>query len=371
MRIGIDARLYTQTGVGRYLRNLIEQLQLIDHKNEYVLYLRSQEYDLVNLPNRKWQKRKTDIPWHTIAEQIKLPLILLADNLDIAHFPYFNVPILYSKRYLLTIHDLIVDHFDTGRASTLPYPLYLIKRMGYKTSLTWGVKKASWITAISSTTKQEIVDHYGVLENKITVTYDALDLKFLETVKTYRPNNYYNFPYILYVGNAYPHKNLERLVKALKLIRREKDVKLVLAGDDKFFYPRLRKFVEQLNLGKEVIFFGNANDRELVNLYSNALCLVFPSLMEGFGLPNFEALACGRLPVISDISVFREIWGDAIDFFDPYNEEDIAVKILSVIALPNSVYQKRLEVLKKRLADFSWKETALKTLEIYKQIYNG
>lgn len=371
MRIGIDARLYTQTGVGRYLKNLISQLSLLDNKNEYIIYLRTQEYDLVNLPNKNWQKRRVDIPWHTVAEQIRLPQILFKDNLDVAHFPYFNVPIFYPKKYLLTIHDLIVDHFDTGRASTLPYPLYLVKRIGYKASLTLGIKKANWITAISATTKQEIIDHYGVSENKITVTYDALDVNFLKTAKFQKVKNYYDFSYILYVGNAYPHKNLERLVKALKIIREKKDIKLVLAGDDKYFYPRLNSFTKKLGLEDDVIFFGNANDEKLINLYSNALCLLFPSLMEGFGLPNFEAIACGILPVVSDIPVFREIWGDLMQYFDPYNEDDMVEEILKVIDLTKSEYKKKVEILKERLNDFSWKKTAEDTLKIYKQIHNS
>lgn len=371
MRIGIDARLYTQTGVGRYLKNLISQLAIIDHENEYIIYLRSQEYDEVKIPGSKWQGKKVDIPWHTVHEQLIFPQLLLKDNLDVAHFPYFNVPVLYPKKYLLTIHDLIVDHFDTGRASTLPRPLYLIKRVGYKTSLTLGIKRANWITAISNTTKEEIIDHYGVSPDKITVTYDAVDTKFMETAKKHKAKNYYNFSYILYVGNAYPHKNLERLIKALKIVREKKDIKLVLAGDDKYFYPRLIDFVKRLGLADDVIFFGIANDEQLVNLYSNSLCLVFPSLMEGFGLPNFEAIACRKLPVMSDIPVFREIWADSVDYFDPYNEEDMAFKILSVINLPMSDYQEKVEKLKKRLNDFSWKKTAMETLKIYKKIHNS
>ncbi len=371
MRIGIDARLYNQTGVGRYLKNLISQLVILDKKNEYIIYLRSQEYNLVNPPHKNWQKKKLDIPWHTVAEQVQLPQILLKDNLDVAHFPYFNVPVFYPGKYLLTIHDLIVDHFDTGRASTLPYPLYLVKRAGYKISLTIGVKKADWITAISQTTKQEIMDHYNVAEDKITVTYDALDTQFLETVKKQQEKNYFNFPYILYVGNAYPHKNLERLIRALKLLRQKENIRLVMAGDDKYFYPRLRSFSIKLGLVDDIVFFGSADDEQLVNLYSNALCLVFPSLMEGFGLPNFEAIACGKLPVMSDIPVFREIWGDLVDYFDPYSKEDIAAKILSVIKISHNEYQKKLSILKKRIDDFSWEKTAQETLEIYKQIHKG
>ncbi|MBI4991200.1 glycosyltransferase family 4 protein [Candidatus Gottesmanbacteria bacterium] len=369
MRIGIDARLYTQTGVGRYIRNIIAELSLLDNENEYIIYLRNQEYDLVKLPTENWQKKIINIPWHTVKEQLILPSLLLKDNLDVVHFPYFNVPIFYPQKYLLTIHDLIVDHFDTGRASTLPYPFYLLKRFGYKISLTRGIKKASLITAISHTTKQEIIDHYNVAKDKITVTYDALDIKFLETAKKHKAKNYYSFPYILYVGNAYPHKNLERLVMAFpKLKKIFPNIKLVLAGEDKFFYPRLKQFGKENNLEQEIIFFGNADDSQLFNLYSFSKCLVFPSLMEGFGLPNLEALACGILPVVSDIPVFREIWGDRLSYFDPYNIEDMAGKIQHVLQLSHGEYQKAVLHAQKRIEDFNWKKTALATLKIYEMI---
>lgn len=368
MRIGIDARLYTQTGVGRYLCNLIAELQRVDAENDYVIYLRQEEYSDFKLLNKKWQKKLVDLPWHTLKEQIIFPLILLQDNLDVAHFPYFNVPIFYPKKYLLTIHDLIIDHFDTGRASTLPYPFYLIKRFGYKTSLTIGIKKADWITAISQTTKQEILDHYALSKDKITVTYDALDINFLETAKKQKAKKYYNFPYILYVGNAYPHKNLEKLVKALKIIREKKDIKLVLAGEDKYFYPRLGSFTKELRLADSVIFFGNANDEELVNLYSNALCLVFPSLMEGFGLPNFEAVACGILPVVSDIPIFREIWREKLVYFNPNSVENMAENIQLALQLSEQAYKKKVSEAEKIIDNYNWKKTAQDTLKIYKEI---
>ncbi len=369
MRIGLDARLYNQTGVGRYIRNLISELAKLDIENEYFVYLRKEEYDSFKPVGKKWVKRLADIRWHTVKEQLVFPKLLMQDKLDVAHFPYFNVPIFYSGKYLLTIHDLIVDHFDTGRASTLPYPLYLAKRFGYKTSLTIGIKKANWITAISETTKQEIIDHYNVSKDKITVTYDALDTSFLYTVKSHKIENYYKSPYILYVGNAYPHKNLKLLIDAFVILRTKTNTKLVLAGDDNYFYPRLQKYTDKLGLNEDVVFFGNADDKQLINLYSNSICLIFPSLMEGFGLPNFEAIACSKLLVISEIPVFREIWKDELTFFDPNDENDMAAKILAVINYPNSKYQIKVERLKKRLDDFSWKKTAEETLKIYKSIH--
>ncbi|MBI3379896.1 glycosyltransferase family 4 protein [Candidatus Gottesmanbacteria bacterium] len=371
MRIGIDGRLYNQTGVGRYIRNLIKELSIIDDDNEYFVYLRKKEFEDFSAPNKNWEKRLADLHWHTIKEQIIFPRILLRDNLDVAHFPYFNVPILYSKKYLLTIHDLIVDHFDTGKASTLPYPLFKVKRSGYKISLSLGIKKANWITAISNTTKQEIIDHYRVGKDKITVTYDALDLNFLKTIHSHNAKNYFDFPYILYVGNAYPHKNLERLLQSLKLINKQKKIKLVLAGDDRYFYPRLKRYAQKIGIEKQIIFYGNANDAQLVNLYSYAIGLVFPSLMEGFGLPNFEAIACGIIPVVSDIAVFREIWDSELIYFNPFSEKNMASAILKLINMPSLDYEKRVEKLKKKITQFSWKNTAIKTLEIYNKIHKN
>lgn len=371
MRIGIDARLYNQTGVGRYISNLINHLAIFDNHNQYFIYLRKKEFSSFNPPNKRWQKRLLDISWHTAMEQLAVPKILATDKLDVTHFPYFNVPLLYKGKYLLTIHDLIIDHFDTGRASTQPLFFYKIKRLGYKVVTTFGIRKASHVIAISQTTKQEIINHYHVDPAKITVTYDATDERFLKIIKREKPHNYYNFPYLIYVGNAYPHKNLERLCQAYKIISQKKKIKLVLVGEDDYFYSRLQNYVANIGLKGEVIFFGKADDRELHNLYSHATCLVFPSLMEGFGMPNLESLFCGRMPVVSDIPAFREVWGKQLFYFNPFDIEDMAKTILKILDLPKGEYQKMVNQAKKRMNNFSWEKTAKQTLIIYEKIYNS
>ncbi len=372
MRIGIDARLYNKTGVGRYIRNIIFELSLIDTHNDYIVYLNREDYTNFDPPGKNWTKKLLNIPWHTIKEQIILPSILTKDNLDVVHFPYFNVPIFYPKKYLLTIHDLIVDHFDTGRASTLPSIIYKIKRLGYKTAMKRGILRADVITAISETTKKEIIDHYRVNPEKIIITYDALDNNFKMKLKNQKKEKYYSFPYLLYVGNAYPHKNLEKLIEAFKLLTKKyKSLHLVLAGDDNFFYPRLKKIAKSNNILEKVIFFGEANDKQLINLYSYAKCLVFPSLMEGFGLPNLESIACGTLPAISSIPVFREIWGDEVAMFDPGNFQDIADKISLNINLTNEKYTSKIKKLQTMVQRFSWRATAISTLNLYETIHKS
>ncbi len=371
MRIGIDARLYRQTGVGRYLRNLIHELGILDKNNEYFIYLNKEEYNKFILPSSLWHKKLVNLHWHTLKEQLFFPKILYKDRLDVVHFPYFNIPIFYQKKYLLTIHDLIIDHFDTGRASRLPFLLYKIKRMAYKQVVSQGIKKSSFITTISKTTKEEVINHYHVDADKIEITYDALDNNFLKISNITTAKNYYNFPYMLYVGNAYPHKNLEKLIIAFKTVNSRHKIKLVLAGRQDYFYKKLRIFVGKENLQDDVIFFGEANDKELVNLYTFAKCLVFPSLMEGFGLPNLEALHIGLLPVVSDISVFREIWDDSLIYFDPNDEKDIATQILTILAFTPLQYKQKVIEAKKKMLKFSWKKTAQETLKIYNNIFTG
>lgn len=369
MKIGIDARLYTQTGVGRYLKNLLTVLQRLDKVNDYIVYLRRQEFDIFEIINPQWRKKLLDVQWHSVAEQFAVPFTLLSDKLDVVHFPYFNVPILYPGKFLLTIHDLIVDHFDTGRASTLPAPFYKLKRFGYMVGTHIGAKRADFITVISETTRKEVLDHYNVSQEKLFVTYDALDIHFQETVKYKKPQRLIDGTYILYVGNAYPHKNLERLLEGFSISQKGKSVHLVLAGDDEYFYPRLRRVAKELAIEKQVIFFGNADDKELHSLYSFCSIVVFPSLMEGFGLPNLEALYCGKLPVVSDIPVFREIWGDTLPMFNPYDVRDISQKMSTNLALSTSMYQKNVAKAKQRIHKFNWEKTARETLALYERIF--
>jgi glycosyltransferase involved in cell wall biosynthesis len=371
MRIGIDARLYNQTGVGRYISNLISHLGLLDQSNQYFVYLTKRDFSSFNLPNKNWKKKLLDIHWHTLLEQLVVAQILSADKLDVMHFPYFNVPVLYRGKYLLTIHDLIIDHFDTGQASTKPYVFYKAKRFGYKIVTTLGIRKAAHITAISQTTRKEIIDHYHVDPAKITVTYDAVDSCFRKITRTKKSMNYYQTPYLLYVGNAYPHKNLERLCQAFKIIHPRKKIKLVLVGEDDFFYSRLKNYVAEMGLKEKVIFFGKANNWELYNLYSNTECLVFPSLMEGFGLPNLETLLCGKMPVVSDIPVFREIWENKLFYFDPFSVEDMAKTVLKILDFSKSEYQQTVQQAKKIMNNFSWEKTAKQTLNLYEKIFHS
>ncbi len=362
MRIGIDARLWNETGVGRYIRNLVSELAKIDKENQYSLFLREKEFNEIELPGNNWEKRLADIRWHSFKEQWEMPKILNKEKLDLVHFPYFNIPIFYDGPFVVTIHDLIINHFPTGRATTLPWPLYQVKRLGYKLLVWWAVKKSQKIIAVSESTKREIVDHFKVNPDKIIVTYES---GILEIKKAGIMRSEFKKPYILYVGNAHPHKNLERLIDAFSKFNYS-DIRLVLVGKEDYFYRRLKKKVAEVNSSDKVVFYGEADDDNLRDLYKNAAALVLPSLMEGFGLPALEAMGQGCLVLCSNIPAFREICADAAIYFDPTSVEDMAQKIEEVIRNKNAdKYRELIEKGRKRTQLFSWQKMAQETLEVY------
>ncbi len=359
MRIGIDARLINETGVGRYIRNLIRELAEIDKVNSFVVFVLDDSW---KPPNERWEKRIVDVNWHSIAEQFIMPWIFLKARLDLVHIPYFNVPIFYPGKFVVTIHDLTILHFDTGKATTLPLPLYKLRRLGYFLALVVGLRRAQTIITVSKTTKQEIVDHFQIDPKRIVVTYEGVGNKFQIPISKFQiEKQIIKNPYFLYVGNAYPHKNLETLLRAYQGISAQ--AKLILVGKDDFFYQRTKKFVHSMNLDDQVIFFGQADDRQLTNLYAHATALVFPSLMEGFGLPALEAVVCGTPVICSDIPALHEILGHLGNYFQP--TEFSRLRELIKEALRGNIIKPTQDEQKSLFEKFSWYDMASKTLHIY------
>ncbi len=170
MVIGIDARLWNETGVGRYIRSLFRYLP---HDREFVWFFGKKEFETIEMPSQKWRKVETNIHWHTLSEQLILPLVFYKEKLDLLHFPYFSFPILYPGKFVITIHDLIFDHYKTGKWSTLPGWLYVIKKFGYHLVNWISTRRASKILTLTQDAKNEIIDHYKVNPGKIKVIYEA------------------------------------------------------------------------------------------------------------------------------------------------------------------------------------------------------
>lgn len=368
MKIVIDGRLWAETGPGRYIRNLVTELQKIDSQNEYFLLLLKKDFDKVGLAVN-FKKVLADFRWYSLAEQIKLPKILKSINPDLVHFPHFNVPIFYKGKYVVTIHDLIHHHFQMKRATTRNPLVYQLKRIGYGRIFSHAVKASEKIIVPSDFVKQQLIKEYKLDKSKITVTYEGADESLIDLAKQDSPSNFSKLvqkfsiqkPYIFYVGNAHPHKNLLRLVNAFtKLRESHSDLSLVLSGPDHYFWQQLKKEVNT----KGIIFTGFVTDRELVSLYKNAAAYVMPSLEEGFGIPLLEAMACECPVVSSEAGSLKEVGGEAVIYFDPENENDMVGKISKVLD-DKKIRESLIKKGEQRYKEFSWKKMAQETLQIY------
>lgn len=386
IKVGIDARFWGHAGPGRYVKNLVQALEQEDQENKYVVFLNSAEAEKYVPSNSNFCKVVVNAPWYSFWEQIKLPFLFARENLDLLHIPHFNIPIFYPGKIAVTIHDLTIHRFSTARATTRWRPFNLVKRVVYKFVFMIALKRANIIFVPTDFVKDDLLSEYSWLkEEKIIVTYEGVGDAFRlvsSNTKNVRNSNRVlskygvDKPYLLYVGSMYPHKNLERLVRAFSLVAEEyNDLSLVLVGKKDYFQERIKEEIEDNKYGivdKDRIVFpafevesGYVPDEDLAAFYKNALAFVFPSLSEGFGLPPLEAMQFGVPVVASNATCIPEVCGDAALYFDPRDRDDVVSKLRAVVknsGLRKNLVQKGSENLEK----FSWRKTAKKTLAGYR-----
>ncbi len=374
MKIGIDARLYGPKtgggGLGRYIENLVGNLQNIDKKNKYVLFLRRENFDECKITNPNFEKRLADVRWYTLGEQTKMPKIIDQEKLDLMHYPHFNVPLRSKTPFVVTIHDLILlDQPNSARATTLGPMKYFFKHWGYKRVIKNAVKKSKRIISVSEYTKKRILHHFQVNPKKIDVVYEGAPTAKTHTEKVDILEDYgINKPYFLYVGSAYPHKNLESLLHAFAIFHKKYiDTQLVLIGTKDIFYEWLERETSEIGLGKDdVIFAGFVSDAELDEFYAHARMYFFPSLIEGFGLPPLEAMSHG-LPVAASRSAsLPEILGGAALFFDPHDLEDM-IEAMRIAVEDNTMRQNLITKGLEQIKKYSWRQMATDILAVYEK----
>ncbi len=358
-KVGIDARLLYQTGVGVYLRNLLYYLQKYSEDITFFIYVLKKDANKVSLTRKNFVKRETDSLWHSLSEQTEFLKEINKDKLDLMHFTYFGFPIRYKRKYISTIHDLTPLFFKTGVSTKNPL-IYKSKFLIFKNLvLATQVKKSYRLITPTKSVKKQIVDYYGnKYADKIISVYEGVSYELPNAKEnTKLAKRFKN--YFLYVSNFYPHKNPERLIEAYARVRN--DNQLVMVGPDDFFAAKLKTLVKKSNQEKRIIFYHSSKIEDLVYLYRNAKALIHPSLSEGFGLPIIEAIYY-NLPIIgSNIEVFREILEDKYLQFNPLDVSDIQTKIEFFLEKkPKADYG---NLIKK----YSFEEMTKQTLEIYKK----
>ncbi|MDD2753592.1 MAG: glycosyltransferase family 1 protein [Candidatus Portnoybacteria bacterium] len=379
MRIGIDARFFgpKAKGLGRYAQKLIEELEKNDDQNDYTVFLQRADFKAWQPKNQRFKKVLADYRWYSLVEQLFFPFKIYAQKIDLMHFTHFNAPVLYFKPYVVTIHDLILQKFPTAKNSLFGRFKYFFKSIGYKIVISLVLARAEKIIAVSQFVKDDIIRSFGAPEEKVRVIYEGvpiLDNSKGPTADSRGVLEKYKIkkPYLLYVGNAYPHKNLLRLAEAFKILRNKNyvELELVLVGGEDYFYKKLKQEncdSDGICFGGGVVFAGFVPDKELEALYQNAKAYVFPSLCEGFGLPPLEAMAYGAPVVSSSATCLPEILGETTHYFDAQNPSDIAQKINEVLTDEN-LRQKLIAQGFERIKKYSWRKMAEETAGVYSNI---
>jgi glycosyltransferase involved in cell wall biosynthesis len=362
MKIVIDARMLYATGIGRYAHELLEQLQTLDHTNTYSVIIRPQDRALWQPFAPNFKAIELDAPIYSLAEQTKLARLLRQLNPDLVHFLNFNSPIAYRGRRVTTVHDLTLLDFSVARGSVIRRAVYKLKRVALRFQFRRVLQRSTAIITDTAFVRGQLIARKLAPTKRVTAIHIGLP-----PLHNHQPQALaVKTPFLLYVGNFYPYKNLGRLVEALAQLQvNHPDLRLVLVGSEDSFGAELRRVASELKEGS-VIFTGFVSDAELAWLYQHAELYVFPSLSEGFGLPGLEAMSYGLPVASSNATCLPEVYGDAAVYFDPTNSGDIARVVGDLLADP-----KKLAALKNagldRVKQYSWRRMAEQTLAVYQK----
>ncbi len=371
MRIGLDLRMAGKQhgGIGRYALELASQLLKIDYLNEYYLFFNhDQQIETLKIKDNKSiiKTVKTDIPHYSLKEQISLPRILNKYNLDLAHFPNFNAPLMYKRPFVVTIHDLI--HHKIGGIKKTNIAHFL----AYKKVMNNAAFKSKKIITVSKASKKDILNEYKIPENKISVVYEGSNLKTkvtesqkIETMKKF----FLNKNFFLFVGVMQRNKNLPLLCRGFEMFLKKfnHDFDLVIAGRKDPHYPEIKEQCMAIARKGRLVFTGPLDDEDLSALYASAYAFVSASLYEGFGLPGLEAMGFGLPLAVSNIPAFNEIYEDGAIYFDPKNPQTIA-ECLNLLAQDRQYYLQIKQKALNRTKQFSWENCAKQTLEVYNSV---
>jgi glycosyltransferase involved in cell wall biosynthesis len=343
-KIGFDAkRLYQNfTGLGNYSRSLVSGLNGMYPEHEYHLYSPGIKKNPATLPFLDSPDFKNHIYkgvlgswWRTygIVKEIA------ADKIDLYHGLSHELPEGLERlkvKKVVTMHDLVIK--------THPDLFPWMDRKIYDKKFQSACERADSIVAISESTKQDVINFYGVDPSKVITIYQSCDPIFWvasdeEKGKTIIEKYQLPESYLLYVGSVIERKNLLNLVKALELIPAKNRIPLVVVGEGKKYFDKVKKYIKENNLVNWILFI-KPDFEELPEIYRSALLFIYPSIYEGFGIPLLEAHCCETPVMTTNLSSLPEAGGPGASYIDPYNIEEIAFKILKIIE--NEDLQKRM-----------------------------
>ena len=359
MHIAIDARIINST-TGRYVERLVSYLQDIDHTNTYTILVRAKDSGFWKSKRQNFTVKVADFDNYSLAEQTKFHSFLKKLSPDLVHFCMPQQPVRYKGHKVTTFHDLtLVKTYNSDKN----WFVFHIKQLIGKNIFKKVAQDSDHVIAISEFTKKELVEFSGITEEKVSVIYEASDVA--DGSSRVYPVGFKK--YLLYVGQQSDYKNIKRLGDAhQKLLEKYPDLGLVLVGKKNKSALTNEAYFEQKNY-QNILFTDFVNNDQLNWLYAHASAYVFPSLMEGFGLPGLEAMSHGTPVVSSNATCLPEVYGDAARYFDPENTNDIARTIDSVL-LDETLQKKLINNGFKQIKKYSWKKMAEQTHAIYMDV---
>jgi glycosyltransferase involved in cell wall biosynthesis len=368
LRLGIDVTALPPQpfGAANYIINLVQALLRIDATNEYVIFSKPLHAPLFDSTRAQIVQTALASPLLRIAwEQTALPLLARQHRLDLLHSPHYTMPLVKTCRTVVTFHDMTFFLYPEAH---LRY-----KRLFFRAMIPWSARRADALIAISQSTRADILRILRTPPDQVIAIPYGIAPQFQPIPDSPARDalcQKYNLPrpFILYVGNLEPRKNLPILVRAFaRVARAGLPHALVLAGARGWMAAEIFSTIKELDLVSRVHFPGYVPQQDLASLYSAASLFVYPSLYEGFGLPVLEALACGVPVITSNVSSMPQVAGDAGILVEPSDVDALAdamKRVLTDQGLRATLVAKGLA----RARSFSWERTAQATLSTYTRV---
>jgi glycosyltransferase involved in cell wall biosynthesis len=360
--VTMDAR-WLVGGIGTYTRNLLREFHRQENAFDVQAIARTLDSDSI----RPFCSDVTviDAPIYTLREQFLIPKA--ARHSDLLHVPHFNAPLLHRGPLVVSIMDVIHLSSPSYRrnVSTFCYARPMLNAVA---------RKADHIVTVSAFSKRQIVNTLGVSDSKVSVIPCGVSREF------FQPSSRVNSldaarrlgictPYLLYVGNLKPHKNVGTLLRAFAQLRKRKlpQHSLIILGDDARWKSSVVDEMGRLGIRDAVTIIPYVPQSLLPKIYAAADLLVMPSTVEGFGLPVLEAMACGTPVIASNAASLPEVAGDAALYFDPASPDDLALQIEGMLRSSElrAVLQRRGI---RRAKQFTWQQSACGHRKLYNRI---
>lgn len=362
MRIGIDGNLLGLTyhsGMRHYLENLIFGLAKIDKKNEYFVFA-SEKVKIPKQNNFKLKIISSNLP--VLKRQLIYPLFIKKQKVEVFHYPnetWASVFITFPKT-VVTLHDFASCY---AYPSWFSHPKFFLFQTYYNFVRKYILKKCSRIIAVSKTMADEAVS-LEIPRNKISVLYHGVSPEFRKAKKSKKGN------YFLAFADFSPRKNIVRVLEAFLLFLKKSHSKtrLKVIISTSFPQPTITNKSRDLGILKSVDIYKNIPQKRLIKLYQNSMCLVWPSLYEGFSLPVVEAFACGCPVITSNYGAMQEVSGNAALLVNPKSVNEISTSMIRVTE-DKKIREKLIKKGLERAKGFSWLSTAKQTLKIYEMVY--